>query len=123
MLPVRTDILWAIIRPPITANPVQKACPKTPPTITPYTLSRAAKMIVVNCDRSPHSAKNVIENACATTRIAIDLELLVFGLRVGVGVAVVFTSTCGSSLTVTTPSSKSPGNNVVDVAVSFSNFF
>lgn len=27
---VRTDILVAIIRPPTTANPVQRACPRTP---------------------------------------------------------------------------------------------
>lgn len=123
LLPVRTEMRCAIIRPPITANPVQSECPKIPPTITPYTLSRAAKMMVVNCDRSPHSAKNVIENAWIRTRYIIDLVLLLLGLRVGVGVSVVFTSTCGSSVTtVTTPRSTS-GKRVVDVAVSFSNCF
>jgi len=34
-LPVRTDIFWAMKRPPITANPVHKECPKTPPSATP----------------------------------------------------------------------------------------
>lgn len=92
ILPVRTDIRVAIILPPITASPVHKACPKTPPTITPYTFSRAAKMIVVNCERSPHSAKKVIENAWSKTRNMIDLELFDFGLRDGVGDAVVITS-------------------------------
>lgn len=32
---VRTDIRCAIIRPPMTAIPVQMACPITPPIITP----------------------------------------------------------------------------------------
>lgn len=121
-LPVRTEMRCAIMRPPITAKPVQSECPKIPPTMTPYTLSRAAKMMVANCDRSPHSAKNVIENAWMRTRIIIDLLLLVLGLRVGVGMSVVITSICGFSVTVTTPRSMS-GKRVVDVAVSFSNFW
>lgn len=121
IVPVRTEIRCAIIRPPITAKPVQSECPRIPPTTTPYTLSLAAKMIVANCERSPHSAKNVIENAWIRTRVIIDLLLFDFGLRVGVGVSVVFTSTCGSSVTVTTPRSTS-GRRIVDVAVSFSNY-
>jgi len=36
-LPVLTDIFWAIIRPPITASPVQRAWPRIPPTVTPIT--------------------------------------------------------------------------------------
>lgn len=36
-LPVLTDIFWAIIRPPITASPVQRAWPKIPPNVTPIT--------------------------------------------------------------------------------------
>lgn len=78
--PVLTDILWAIILPPITASPVHKTCPNVPPTATPKgfwktrlfqnkslhtgasllleTLtSLAARMMVVSCDRSPHSAR------------------------------------------------------------------
>lgn len=35
-----------------------------PPVITPIRFSRADRMIVVICDRSPHSATKVIENAC-----------------------------------------------------------
>lgn len=119
-LPVRTEIRCAIIRPPITANPVHSAWPKTPPTITPYTLSRAAKTIVVNCERSPHSAKKVIEHAWIRTRIIMDRLLFDLDLRVGVGTSVTFTSTCGLSSTVTTPRSTS-GKRIVDVAVSFSN--
>lgn len=62
--PVRTDIFWAIIRPPSTPIPVHIACPMTPPVITPMRFSRADRMIVVICDRSPHSATNVIVKAC-----------------------------------------------------------
>ena len=39
---VRTDILAAINRPPMTASPVQRACPRIPRTQTPYTSSLAA---------------------------------------------------------------------------------
>lgn len=37
MVTVRTEILEATRRPPITAKPVQMQWPRTPPTITPYT--------------------------------------------------------------------------------------
>lgn len=64
ILPVRTEIFWAIIRPPSTPIPVQIAWPITPPVITPHRFSRADKMIVVIWERSPHSATNVIVKAC-----------------------------------------------------------
>lgn len=35
ILPVLTEIFWAIILPPITASPVHKQCPRVPPTATP----------------------------------------------------------------------------------------
>lgn len=35
ILPVLTDIFWAIILPPITASPVHRQCPSVPPTATP----------------------------------------------------------------------------------------
>lgn len=119
VVPVRTDIRCAIMRPPITANPVHRAWPITPPTMMPYTLSRAAKMIVVNCERSPHSARNVIEKACTRTRIKMVWRVI-FGLRFGTGM-VAFTSICGSSTTVITAFSTS-GSSVVEVADSFSNW-
>lgn len=33
--PVLTDIFWATILPPTTARPVQRQCPRVPPTATP----------------------------------------------------------------------------------------
>lgn len=66
-LPVRTEIRWATIRPPITASPVHIEWPSTPPIITPGMCSRALNIIVVNCDRSPHSARKVMVNACIST--------------------------------------------------------
>lgn len=44
------------------------AWPMTPPVITPIKFSRADKIIVVICDRSPHSATNVMVNACMKIR-------------------------------------------------------
>uniref|UniRef100_A0A8W7PIB0 Uncharacterized protein n=1 Tax=Anopheles coluzzii TaxID=1518534 RepID=A0A8W7PIB0_ANOCL len=75
-LPVRTEIRWAIMRPPITASPVQIECPMMPPAITPYTFSRALSMTVVSWDRSPHSATNVIVNACMKMRSSSFSALL-----------------------------------------------
>uniref|UniRef100_A0A182IXS7 C2H2-type domain-containing protein n=1 Tax=Anopheles atroparvus TaxID=41427 RepID=A0A182IXS7_ANOAO len=76
---VRTEIRWAIMRPPITASPVQIECPMTPPAITPYTFSRALRMMVVSWDRSPHSATNVIVNACMKMRnSSLRAALLLF---------------------------------------------
>lgn len=82
MVTVRTEILEATRRPPITAKPVQMQWPRTPPTITPYTSYKcnnkdqimnikykdvltllAARIIVVNWERSPHSARKVIVKA------------------------------------------------------------
>lgn len=118
-LPVRTEIRCAIIRPPITAKPVHMECPKTPPTITPNTSSRAAKMIVVNCDRSPHSAKNVIVKACTKMRDIIAADPLTFGFRFATvddpPFVFMFTSTVSSLF----PPSSGSGNNVD--TVSFSN--
>lgn len=53
-----------MIRPPSTPKPVQMAWPITPPIITPMRFSRAARIIVVICERSPHSATKVIVKAC-----------------------------------------------------------
>lgn len=36
-IPVRTEILCAIILPPKTASPVHNECPNIPPIITPVT--------------------------------------------------------------------------------------
>lgn len=118
-IPVRTEIRWAIIRPPITANPVQIECPKTPPTITPSTSSRAANIIVVSWDLSPHSAKNVIVNDCIRTRVIREAVTFDFGLRI-VAVADVPFIVSAPSTIVTTPHSTS-GNNVEPA--SFSNYF
>eukprot|EP00982_Pelagococcus_subviridis_P011385 31083-Pelagococcus_subviridis.AAC.7 len=49
-------------RPPRTAAPVQIACPAIPPRVTPYGSDDAARPIVAICDRSPHSATNVMKN-------------------------------------------------------------
>ena len=61
---VRTEIRWAIMRPPKTAKPVHMLCPKIPAITTAMTFSLAAKTIVANCDLSPHSARNVMVKAC-----------------------------------------------------------
>lgn len=119
MVTVRTDIRCAIMRPPMTASPVQRAWPRTPPTMTPYALSRAASTIVDNCDRSPHSATNVIVKAWIRIRITKNHELFVLGFLAGDAVAVSM-STVGSSMMVTTPCSTS-GSSVVETA-SFSNY-
>lgn len=115
---VRTEIRCAIIRPPITAKPVQIAWPRTPPTITPYALSRAASTIVDNWDRSPHSATNVIVKAW--TRMRTIRYQVLFGLVFFTGDVVVLMSTFGSSIIVITPLSTS-GKSVVETA-SFSNW-
>lgn len=64
MVTVRTEIFVAIKRPPMTARPVQMACPRTPPMMTPQRFSLAARTIVVICERSPHSATKVMVKAC-----------------------------------------------------------
>lgn len=68
---VLTDIFCAMIRPPITPKPVQMACPIIPPDITPHKFSLADSTIVVICERSPHSATNVIVKACIKIRNSI----------------------------------------------------
>jgi hypothetical protein len=65
---VLTEIFCAMIRPPITPRPVHIACPIIPPDITPHKFSLAASTIVVICERSPHSATNVIVKACIKIR-------------------------------------------------------
>jgi len=59
---VLTEILVASRRPPRTATLVQMACPTMPPTVMPRGFWMAAIAIVVICDRSPHSARNVSVN-------------------------------------------------------------
>jgi len=66
--------LAAIIRPPMTANPVQIACPTTPPTQVPQISSRAASTTVASWDRSPHSAKKVMVKACRYTLENIEYK-------------------------------------------------
>lgn len=61
---VLTEIRCAIIRPPMTANPVHMPWPIVPPSTVPMMFSRAPNIIVDICDRSPHSARNVSTNAC-----------------------------------------------------------
>ena len=66
---VLTEIIVAMKRPPITARPVHKACPKQAPNVTPTTFSREASTTVAIWDRSPHSAKKVIVNVSMNTRL------------------------------------------------------
>lgn len=67
--PVLTDIFCATILPPITASPVQRACPSDPPTTTPKAFSLVASTTVANWDLSPHSARNVSDAAWSNTLI------------------------------------------------------
>ena len=64
---VLTEMRCAMNRPPSTANPVHKPCPIVPPSTVPTIFSRAAKIIVLICERSPHSARKVKMNACKNT--------------------------------------------------------
>lgn len=50
--------------PNLTAAAVQIKWPSKAPNVTMYGLKEAAKAIVAICDRSPHSARKVIMNAC-----------------------------------------------------------
>ncbi len=61
---VLTEILDAIMRPLRTATPVHRPWPRVPPTTVPNMFSRAPRMIVLICERSPHSARNVRMKAC-----------------------------------------------------------
>ena len=69
---VLTEMRVAIMRPPMTARPVQSAWPRMPPTQTPYTSSRAARITVASWDRSPHSARVVIVKAWM--KILLNIE-------------------------------------------------
>lgn len=81
--PVRTEIFWAIILPPTTPKPVQIAWPIIPPVITPIRFSRAARMIVVIWERSPHSATNVIVKACMKIlKRTLKAPFFAFGLPI-----------------------------------------
>ena len=60
--PVLTEILLANKRPPITARPVQIACPTMPPNVIPNGFCVVAIAMVVICDLSPHSARKVNVN-------------------------------------------------------------
>ena len=50
--------------PILTAPAVQRQCPINAPRVTIKRLKEAANAMVANCDRSPHSAQNVIMKAC-----------------------------------------------------------
>lgn len=65
----QTDVpyLVASILPPMTAMPVHKECPITPPAVTPKGSFVVANAIVAICERSPHSAKKVIVNDIVIT--------------------------------------------------------
>ena len=75
-LPQEKHIFKAKIFHPITAKLVQNACPTIAPIVTPYGSLCAANAIVVICDRSPHSAKNVSTNA--SKKIGVDILLKIF---------------------------------------------
>eukprot|EP01139_Manchomonas_bermudensis_P020486 Amastigsp_a678886_127.p4 type:complete len:145 gc:universal Amastigsp_a678886_127:49-483(+) len=69
---VRTEMCTARYLPPRTASPVQTAWPAMPPTTTPMPSIDDADTDVVICDRSPHSAVNVIIKHCAKTGVMIS---------------------------------------------------
>lgn len=64
-----TDVPYLVARilPPMTAMPVHKECPITPPAVTPKGSFVVANAIVAICERSPHSAKKVIVNDIVIT--------------------------------------------------------
>jgi len=68
MVTVRAEIIWATSLPATTAIKEQMACPTIAPAETEKGSSLAARMMVVICDLSPHSATNVIVNVSKKTK-------------------------------------------------------
>mmetsp|Transcript_26409 Transcript_26409/g.45171 ORF Transcript_26409/g.45171 Transcript_26409/m.45171 type:complete len:299 (-) Transcript_26409:73-969(-) len=62
---VRSEIEEASSLPPMTAAPVQQACPMVAPRVTPKGSRAAPRAIVAIWERSPHSARKVRVKACS----------------------------------------------------------
>mmetsp|Transcript_3508 Transcript_3508/g.11712 ORF Transcript_3508/g.11712 Transcript_3508/m.11712 type:complete len:204 (+) Transcript_3508:650-1261(+) len=64
MATLRSEMLAASMRPPMTARPVHRAWPRVPPRVTPKGSFAAESAMVAIWERSPHSARKVSVKDC-----------------------------------------------------------